>query len=181
MARLFDARLWLEIKYRELDPNEWVQYDIRFGFGEENLFNTALLKRNPPHWADRREEAFRANDFQTDSLVPTLERVVSGNRPQSWGPLEPDITVAFYPKMAFPFIYTARTPWGGAEVGEENPAPEDSINVIAMVDRYNLQGGFMYHGCGPALILMVSRQQLTDFLVELREEYAAMPRREKGD
>jgi len=51
--------------------------------------------------------------------------------------------------------------------------PSNHFNIIFKVDVYNYGTTMAYHGEGPALILVVQRYQLREFLEELEAEYDA--------
>jgi len=183
MARLLSSSgyLALEINFRELDNNEWVQYDIAFLWNEISLIADAVLKRHIAYWNDRVNGAFRINESEKDTLIPVIEQVLATNKPDYWEPLEPDVTLAFYPGKFFPFIDETEI----ASVRSDNNTElnkcnsntaiyEDLITVITMIDEYNFQGSKAFSGDGIALILTCKKQDLTDFLKQLKQEYSVL-------
>ncbi|MGC9400630.1 MAG: hypothetical protein ACP5HM_16065 [Anaerolineae bacterium] len=99
-------------------------------------------------------------------------------------PIEPDVTIAFYPNLRFPFI---QSPWEAISEGEQGGdtddepsqeqrptngrAPVDIFTLIVLVDTQNLKDCHPYTGEGPALIMRTTRWQLEDFCTELKAEY----------
>jgi hypothetical protein len=185
MAKLTSNHLTLEIRFREFDKAGWVQYEVFFLWQDQPLVNDALLKRGREYWNARSRGAFKANDYERDDLIATIEKVLETNQPEYWQPIEPDVTVALYPQMDFPFL---ESHWQRVEEGDENQQteedternrpiieddlpPDDWITLIAAVDTYNLKDSRGYSGEGLALIMCPTRQQLEEFCAELKREY----------
>lgn len=53
----------------------------------------------------------------------------------------------------------------------EQSRSEGYYTIIAMIDEYNFEDCIAYSGDGLALIMACNREQLTDFLNALKEEY----------
>ncbi len=178
-------KLGLEIEYIGW-RHGWLNYEITFCWRNKCLLNSRCLKRKT-----KRVGAILANDepneIEQDDLIRTLKKVLETNKPDYWEPIEPEVTIAFYPEMHFPFI---ESHW--ERVYESDPMkvrreereqqkqesggilPDDDITVAVMVDTYNFidEGG--YSGDGVALILHPTRQQLEVFCAELEREYEAL-------
>ena len=77
MATLNAYNLGLEIRFIELDSNNWVQYEIRFLYKDEPMVVDSQLKRSPEHWAKRSPGAFKANQYGQDGFLPTLWRLIA--------------------------------------------------------------------------------------------------------
>ncbi len=184
MAKLTSNHLTLEIRFREFDKAGWVQYEVFFLWQNQPLVNDALLKRDRAYWNARSTGAFKANDYERDDLITIIEKVLETNQPEYWQPIEPDVTVAFYPNMEFPFLEShwqwveeddeSRQTEEAAEqhkpIAEDAP-PDDWITLIVAVDTYNLKDSHGYSGEGLALIICPTRQQLEEFCAELKREY----------
>jgi len=180
MAKFTSRGLTFECRFREYDKGDWVQYELLFLWQGEPIINDALLKRHNEHWAARSYGAFKANEFEHDTLIKTLERVLATNQAGYWEPLEPDVIIGFYPGRYFPFLPSHWVPVD-REVEQvlleekdnpsEYPASDDLVTVIVFVDAYNLHDCKGYSGEGIGLFLLPTRQELQLFLQELKEEY----------
>jgi hypothetical protein len=133
---------------------------------------------------------YRCNEYGGDTLIPTLEHVLTENRPASWTPIEPDAKLAFYPEMVFPFMCSSSNTRSYKLIYESDESrqeredraaqkalfgklPNDPFTVIAFADAYNFERAMIYTGSGPALILVTNRLEVENFLYQLKEEYAA--------
>ena len=189
MAILDSYNMALEVRFREYDPDRWLQYDLLFLYKGQSMANEALLKKTGGFYERRAHGAYRCNEYGGDTLIPTLEHVLAENRPASWTPLEPDAKIAFYPEMVFPFMRSTSTTHSYELIYESDESrlereehemqkalfgklPNDLFTVIAFADAYNFERGPIYTGSGPALILITHRQDVEDFLRQLKEEYA---------
>ena len=189
MAILQSGNLGLEIRFIEYDSNDWVQYEILFLYKGEPMVQDHQLKRVNEHWQKRSPGAFKANQYGRDGFIPTIREALDSDQPQSFTPMDPDITMAIYPLGVFPFIASG---WeliyqsDEAEQEEEDRElirevaggrlPGDPFTIIFKVDVYNYGETMVYHGEGPALILCVRRHELREFCEELEKEYAAFCR-----
>ena len=176
MARLISGNLAFEFRFIEIDKNGWVQYEFAFLWEGEPLVNDRLLKRDGLYWLKRRVGSFKANERAADTLLPVLAEVLRTNEPNYWQPAEPNVVIAFYPEMAFPFLQAAPTTvlsedrlrakelYGGK-------LPDDPINMIVFVDTHNLRHGKPYSGEGLSLMLNPTREMLQLFYDDLSHEY----------
>lgn len=184
MAVLKKWDLSFEVVFRELDECLWVQYEIYFRWQGEPIFRDELLKRSPSGWVDRPKGALKANEHHGDSLIAVLEKVLDCNEFDYWQPIEPDIVVGFYPDAYFPFmpshskiIYEAEHVKTEALAREKQKRenggklPDDTITMVAMVDSYNFKDCVAYEGQGPAFIMTPSRENLEQFLSDLKAEW----------
>ncbi len=184
MAYLSSKYVSLEIRFVELDDQNWVQYEILFLYQGQPMVADALLKRVNAHWQKRSTGAFKANDFEYDTLVRTLNGVLDNNQPDYWEPSDPDVTLAIYPETIFPglpshmeLVWESEESQRDREAWEQEktlqgPLPCDPMTVICLVDAYNFGDTRGYQGDGLALVMVVTRQELEDFRDELRREYA---------
>lgn len=187
MAKFVSHNLTLEIRFMEMTSDGWLQYEILFLYNGESIIQDKLLKRNNDYWSARSYGAFKANDYERDSLIQVIQEALDSDEPQFWEPIEPDVVVAIYPHMIFPFMPTK---WKLVSVSQsylesvENHEilreaaggrlATDPFTIIVFVDIYNFgeeSGG--YKGDGPALIMCPSRYELMQFMLELRQEYDA--------
>lgn len=189
MAILSSYNLGLEIRFIELDSNNWVQYEIRFLYKDEPMAVDSQLKRSPEHWSKRSPGAFLANQYGQDGFLPTLWRALETEQPQFFTPIDPDVTLAIYPRQVFPrvgqewsLIYRSQEDeqdeQDAALIREvagalDAPLPDDPFTVVLKVDMYNYGHTPMYMGSGPALILLVKRHELLAFTEALQREYDA--------
>lgn len=170
MARLSSENLTLEISFRNIELG-WIQYDVLFLYEGKNLVNPDTLKGGSEYWDDRVENAFRVNEVERDTLIPILESVLRTNQPDYWEPIEPDMILAIYPDWVFPFVEDIQKVKSKGENLQKEP-DVDYFTVIALIDEYNFSRSRYYTGDGLALIISCDRAQLTQFLSDLRNEYA---------
>jgi hypothetical protein len=172
MAELQALNWVLEVRYFP-QPHErgGLRYEIFFRYKGEPIVRDELLKRAPKVWEDRTPGAFLAHQQGACSLVPTLAQVLKTGEHTYWRPDEPDVTLAFYPGVVFPFIdMDVSRPSGNISGMHSDDLP---IAVIAMIDSYNFGFEFAYQGLGPALILHVRRPVLEAFHDDLQAELEA--------
>jgi hypothetical protein len=143
----------------------------------------AHLKRVNEHWSKRSYGAYKANEYRVDTLIPVIRNVLESNEPDYWQPLEPDIVLAIYPEIYFPFLPPK---WELVSESEKisrmrethqlvkdlaGQLPDDPFTVITLIDAYNFGDTSGYSGVGPALILHASRWQVKNFCDQLQGEY----------
>lgn len=192
MAKLTCHELTLEVRYRELDPYLWVQYDLLFLWKGEPMVEDALLKRSPAGWAGRGKGVLQANEFDGDSLLPALKEVIETNVAGRWEPTEPDVLFAFYPDQVFPFLPSkGRTGWEAPHIKKQRLArerakkaaggrlPDDPFTIIAFADAYQWKESDAYAGNGLALVMTARRKDVERFYRQLAREYQAFVRRER--
>lgn len=190
MAILSCEKLSLEIRFREIDEHQNVQYDAWLRFDGKPLINPAVLKREEGYWQDRIADSLRAADGLDDSLIPTLQEALETNQPRSWRPADPGFELFIYPEVYFPPItredfetpfrlnFTARHEQAELRRAEsEGKLPDDLINVYLQVDLMNFSGQESYGGTGAALQMCVYRWEVENFLDDLKYEYAELLRR----
>lgn len=183
MATLRDDNLSFDFRFAELDECLWVQYEFYFRWKNEPVFRDELLKRSPAGWADRPPGALLANEFDGDSFLPKLKKAIMGTEPVCWQPTEPDVTIAFFPGMQFPFIPGWRNPAGWDEgtpaaregrqrrkAARKGLLPDDRFTMIVFVDSYNWPGS-SYSNTGFALHMTPTRKELATFYYALKNEY----------
>ncbi|MFQ6072795.1 MAG: hypothetical protein ACE5KT_08875, partial [Methanosarcinales archaeon] len=103
MAKLQSDNLTLEINFTTFDY-EWVNYEIFFYWEDNIIINDSILKRSSEYWSKRRIGSFLANEYRKDTLIETIKKVLDTNEPDYWEPIEPDVIIAIYPEMFFPFL-----------------------------------------------------------------------------
>lgn len=187
MAKLTSENLSIEIRFMELDRSNWIQYEILFLYKDQPIIQDKLLKRVNEYWSTRSLGAFRANEEAAGDgggLIDTLQKALQTDEMQYYEPIEPDFIFAVYPDMAFPFmgsrytrVYASEETQLAERQREEDRAaaggklPDDWFTVILMVDVYNFDDEFAYSGEGPAIIMMVKREDLQKFLEDYEHEY----------
>lgn len=182
MAKLSYGSLALEIKYKSYEA-EWVVYDVGFLWQDKSLINDKILKRSGSFWKVREKGKFVAENYEFCELVPLLQNVLETDEPHYWEPLEPDMIVAVYPGLYFPFL---RSHWQVAYEREDvkearqqreiekfikEKLPDDLFQVICFIDNYNFKDGSGYSGDGIALHPKVFRKALEQFCIDLSAEY----------
>jgi hypothetical protein len=185
MAKLSSRNLSLEIRYKEFDDQDWIQYEIFFLYKDQPMIQDAQLKRVNEHWQNRSAGAFKANENERDRMIDMIQKALDTDEPQYYSPTDPDIILAIYPKMIFPFMPSnLELVWASDESIQQaedhelirevagGRLPDDFFTLILMVDIYNYGEEHGYYGEGPALIMMPRRHELRTFLDELQTEYA---------
>lgn len=177
MAKLQSGDLNLEIVFNSFEA-EWIAYEIRFFWKDEIIVNDNILKRDGEWSSKRRYGTFLANDYEYDRLIEFLKKVLDTNEPDYWEPVEPDVLIAIYPGMFFPFI---KSPWiaiDGRElkqiekdIQEKGKSPDDLFTVITFIDTYNFKNSDAYSGQGVSLHMIVKRIDLDKFVTDLETEY----------
>jgi len=122
MAKLVSEQLSLEVSFVHFDGDS-VIYEFKFLWDDKPLVNDDVLK-NHGWWQSRSHGAFRANEWEHDTLIGFIEKALQTDGQVCWEPYEPDVYVAIYPQMHFPF--TPPTPKGLATVGGQQIPLMDS-------------------------------------------------------
>lgn len=182
MAKIQSGDLSFDFRYTGFEYG-WVQYQFYFRWKNESLANDDLLKKNGKYWGSRPDGAFLANEHKGDSLIPFLRKVLDNDHADYWSPLEPDIIIAIYPEDYFPFLpshnkliyespdHKAEREERDALKKEKGKLPDDSYTLIVFVDAYNLKEADAYYGQGISLHMIVSRNELEEFVKDLEHEY----------
>lgn len=175
MAKLESDGLTLEIKFNSY-KDEWLNYDIKFYWKDDLIVNDSIFKRDGEYWKNRSFGTFLANDYKRDCLIRTIRKVLKNNSPDYWEPIEPDIKVAIYPDMYFPFL---KDKWILIEDGEikqkeekDLKNPDDLFTIITFIDAYNFKNCGAYSGSGISLHQIINRSDLEKFVDELEKEYS---------
>lgn len=185
MAVLRSDDLSVDFRYTAHGGEDgWVQYQFYFNWKDEPVFKDDVLKRWSSYWGARPTSAFLANEFEADGLIPLIRKVLDSDQPDYWEALEPDIVVAIYPEMYFPFLphhhkliresesFKARRVAREKEKAKHGKLPDDSFTVMFFVDAYNFKEADAYYGQGFSLNLIVERHELERFYTDLIGEYA---------
>lgn len=161
----------------------WVKYQFYFRWKGDTVIRHDVLKDCSEYWKDRPVGAFLANEIREDTLISFLKEVLEKDNPDYWEPMEPDIILAVYPGMYFPFmpshmklvyesdeVKAMRTAME-KERAEKGKLPDDAYTVIIFVDAYNMKEADAYYGQGLSLQMIVHRKDLEQFVADLEEEY----------
>ena len=192
MARLQSDNLTLEIKFKPFEY-QWVNYEIIFYWKDDIIINDSILKREGEFWGKRPYGTFMANDYERDRLIDTIRKVLDTNEPEYWEPLEPDAKIAIYPNIFFPFL---KSHWtlidetdekvlqceNEKEDEKENEKEkeqekhqdieqDDLFTIIIFIDSYNFKECRAYTGGGISLHMIVKREDLKKFVIDLELEY----------
>lgn len=179
MAKLQSDKLTLEIKFKPFEY-EWINYDIIFYWKNDIIINDGILKREGEWWSKRDYGTFMANDYEEDHLIDTIKKVLETNKAEYWEPLEPDVIIAIYPSVFFPFL---KSHWtlvdnSGEEQIEKDVANEiqnisedDLFTIITFIDSYSFKDEKSYSGEGISLHIIVTRKDLEKFVSDLEIEY----------
>lgn len=112
-------------------------------------------------------------------LLKKIEIVLQNDEPDFWQPIsEPEITIAIYPDMYFPFLpSSSKIIYISDELkkefdkrdklkSEKIQLPYDDFTVIIEYDQFT--PGEMYTGDGLAIHMRIERHQLETFLKDLK-------------
>jgi len=192
MALLKSDLLSLEINFVGFEYG-WVQYEIYFRWKNVPIINDNLLKGDGEYWGSRKTGSFLANEDDKDRLIDTISKVLETNEPEYWEPIDPDIIVAIYPEMYFPFLKSHYTLIDESEnhkkkrqereklKKELGGLPDDSFTIIVFIDAYNFKNSDAYYGEGISLHLIVDRVILENFKSDLSKEYSEFKEKYKVD
>ena len=181
MAKLSSSEgMTLEICFKDFEHG-WVNYEINLLWRDQPIPNEAILGRK-----QLREKylpgAIFANDYRESELLPVLKDVLETNQPDYWEPMEPDVILAIYPGMYFPFrtkksclVWESDESSNKREEREKLKAgkgvfPDDWFTLMCYVDAYAFKSG-EYCGDGISLHLDIRRQELERFYEDLKTEY----------
>jgi len=189
MAILASGNLSIEFFIDTIDKYNYTHYEIILKYGNHDLINPRILFRYTSYFDGKKSKGIWTDVDQNtgDTFIPFLENVLATNQPSYWqGDYPPDIVIAIYPEMFFPFI---QEKW---EIVYEKPEarekrverenlktekgvlPDDLIQVICFVDSHNFIDSEAYSGNGAALHLTVERVELESFLSQLKNEYHSL-------
>ena len=170
----------LEICFKDFEDG-WVSYEINFLWRGDPILNEAILGRKQLRETYSPGAIF-ANDYRESDLLPILKKVIETNQPDYWEPIEPDVILAIYPEMRFPFLpgkyrviresdeYRRKREEREKLKAEKGILPDDWITLICFVDAYAFKNGG-YCGDGVSLHLDIRRQELERFYEDLKTEY----------
>jgi hypothetical protein len=173
MAKLQSGDMSLEIKFNTFEP-DWVAYEVGFYWKDSLIVNPAVLKETGRSRSKRSYGFFFGNDYERDLLINTIKKVLDTNQPDYWQPIEPDITIAIYPYMDFPFGIKSHLEFVNEEdrkVYEEIHAKGECFTIITLIDTYNFKDSGAYSGNGISLHLIAKRERLEKFVADLESEY----------
>ena len=182
MARLFDHKLELEISYQDYLYG-WVEYGFDCRWDGEPIFNDRALKPRPEGWPSRGRGQMYANEDETCCLLPFLHDLIIGREPDFVTPIEPDFTLAIWPRELFPFLPSEfnliyMSDELRREIKEEEAAraeaggilDDDRVQLILAFDASQFRGA-SYLSSGPALHMMPTWRALKTFAEALRQEF----------
>lgn len=180
MAKLTCRSLTLEIKYKGVEFAE-VIYEIGFYWQGESLINDAVLKRSGDYWASRNPGTFLVSSEAGECFERLISNALETDGPDYWEGLEPDLILAIYPSLYFPFIVPPvrrkNDPsfgvWYEGKKRGETKSPQDSYTLIILIDTINFKNGSGYAGEGISLHLIAERAELEQFQLDLSAEFAA--------
>jgi hypothetical protein len=175
MAKLRSDELTLEIKFKPLEY-EWINYDIKFFWKDDIVINDDIIKKEGDWWSKRDYGTFIANDYEKDHLIDTIKKVLETNKAEYWEPLEPDVIMAIYPNIFFPFL---KSHWTLIDNGEEKQTEnymherlgDELFTIIIFIDSYGFKDSKSYSGEGISLHIIVRREDLEKFVSDLEIEY----------
>lgn len=183
MAILADGKLELEVTYRGFGHG-WVEYGFDCRWDGEPIFNDRPLKRSSSGWASRDVGQMLGSEHQTCCLIPFLNDVLFSHRADFVTPLDPDFTLAIWPKADFPFLPSKnRLIWMSDDYRagldrkqtERERAggilPDDSVQVILAFDAYQYSASSCYQTSGPALHMLPTWGALREFAESLHDEF----------
>lgn len=187
MAILQDGKLGLEISFRQEHISGFIEYDVRFLWNNEPIVRDAVLKDDNEYWSDRLPGGFRVSDHGDDTLINCIRKSLDTSTAWNWEPYEDFISLQILPGI---LIDSLSSMWKAAldpgapdftkryfkSVQEDlKSSKQDTVfMVIAMVDVFNLKDEDLFQGCGPSIVLHVTRTELERFVEEMSSEYQAL-------
>lgn len=182
MAILVDDKFELEVTYRGFEHG-WVKYGFDCRWDGEPIFDDRPLKRSPSGWASRDVGQMLGNEHQLCCLIPFLNDVLFSHEADFVTPLDPDFTLAIWPKAEFPFLPSKnRVIWMSddyrAKLDREQAEREqaggilhgDRVQVILAFDAYQFSNS-CYQASGPAVHMLPSRGALREFAGSLHDDF----------
>jgi hypothetical protein len=191
MACLTSEGTTLEIRFKNFSVG-WVDCEICFLSHGQPILNENILGRHGCR-ENYAPSAIFANDHRECELLWVLKKVIETNLPDYWKPIEPDVIVAIYPDMAFPFLGDKyELAWQSGETrreseerailkAEKGVLPDDIITLMCFVDSYAFKDSEVYSGNGVSLHLIVKRHEIEKFYEELKAEYIEFKKQFKVD
>ena len=164
MAKLQSGHLTLGIKFTRLEE-EWVAYEFSFLWKDEPIINDEIFKTGR-WWDKRRHGTFLANDYEKDYLIEIIKKVLETKESDYWEPIEPDVKIAIYPDMYFPFLKEKLVSNDAIDISKE-----ELFTIMVFMDTYNFIDCNSYSSEGVSLNLIVRRKDLEEFVTELESEY----------
>lgn len=122
----------------------YIDYSFRFLHGTEPLFNPAVMNKD---YVD-------CDEYEDDTLIPFLEKIIDDNQSAIWHPLEPDLSI---------------------EIKMDKTI--NSYEVIFFIDPIKLKSlsgknkDVYGTGCEPAVRLYIDREILKKFINDLKDDY----------
>ncbi len=184
MARLQSDNLTLEIIFKPFEY-EWINYDIKFYWKDDIIINDGILKREGEFWNKRSYGSFMVNDYEKDTLIETIRKILDTNKADYWEPMEPDAKIAIYPDAFFPFLkdHWVLVDEKDEEIKQDNEEikkeqkqeiyknADDLFTIIIFIDSYQFKDNTAYSGEGISLHMIVTRKDLEKFVNDLEIEY----------
>lgn len=155
-------------------------YEFHFSEEYEEIFNKKIKRRS---WRDiPNKDVLITHDLGEDRLLPAFKDALTKNEPSYWEPWEPDVRVAFYPDMVFPFFESGPEILWQSESRKKkieewetrkqqnNILDDDPFTIIILIDSINLFSG-PYSDNGIAFIYAETRKVMMDFYNKLEKEF----------
>lgn len=171
MAILKSGNLSLHINFKKLE-DDWIAYEMSFLWKDKPIINDDIFKKG--RWWDKRQYGtFLADDYKVDFLIDTLKKSIDTDNMQFWEPIEPDVKIAIYPNILFPFLKIDTTDISEVEI-EEELSEGKFFTLLIFVDVYNFEGCGAYSSEGVSLHMIVEKEDLIKFIADMEEEYNNM-------
>lgn len=176
-----DSGLGVEIKFEKWEHVYYLTYAFRFFYGSYPLFNPEIVDT----------DYVRCEEYNDDTLVPTIERALKTNNHQRWTPLENEFEMVIYawPEMGLRGALSRKDLW----VSEKEKLrlkiiddrrdqshgllPEDVFefgfffNSANLINIHSDKDERSQWDIGPGLKISFTREELSNFLTELKSEY----------
>lgn len=177
MAILSSGTIKFEFQYSR-KGHYWIDHRVRVTKNDSPLIADHVLK----DYSDDYPEIILSDEFETDSFIPFLKKVTDKNQADYWEPEDPNIIVALYPDMYFPFlkphgevIYESEQLIAQREARqklkkEKEKLHDDTFTMIIFFDEFNFKDVSLYSSQGISFHLIVTRLMLERFISDLEEE-----------
>jgi len=121
-----------------------------------------------------------------DPLVNFIREVLLTNKADYWQPMHSEMKIALYPDNYFPFLpshyeliseskkYANERKARERLKKEKKVLPDDNFTIMVAADNYNFKGADTHSSLGVSINLIVTRQALEDFTIDLEKEFFAL-------
>lgn len=177
MATITSGNFSFEIRYRNIDADDCIQYEAWLRFNHRPIINPAILSHGDSIHA--RDGSIDGID---DQLIPTLQSALETNQPRAWQAVEEGFSLYIYPDTHFPpvskedFDTSINIHIQKIRKALNVSLPDPSIYLYIQVDAVNLIAEERRSPCSLGIVLQVQRSEVQAFIDDLKYEYTDLLR-----